>query len=347
MDVAKQVGAYKKEHNLPVFVPEREQAVIESRVAALQNPAYGEITADFFNHVMQLSRRLQQAEAEVPMEGFAQERAKIAYLGRPGSFSEEALFKLFPKAQQAVASETFQGIFSLLKDDGVDYGVLPIENTSTGTITEVLDLLCANDFYIIGEAVLKIRQNLAAVPGTHLSDIRRVYSHPQALAQCSTFLSTLRDVQKIPLESTADSAHFVASQTDGQSAAIVSKRAADLYGLTLLQENIQENDLNTTRFVVIAKEKKYCAGADKISLVFTLPHESGSLHSVLSCFAEHGLNLLYIESRPLPGRNFEYSFYTDFSGNPNGVQEQKALEEIKSLASSLRILGCYKAAKES
>ncbi|MBE7022239.1 MAG: prephenate dehydratase [Ruminococcaceae bacterium] len=347
MDVAKQVGAYKKERNLPIFVPEREQAVIESRVSALKNPEYAELTADFFNHVMQLSRRLQASDGPAPIVELAQEEPRVAYLGRPGSFSEEALFKFFPKARQAVAAETFAGIFKHLKDDRVDYGVLPIENTSTGTITEVLDLLCAHDFYIIGEAVLKVNQNLAALPGTRLSDVRRVYSHPQALAQCADFLNTLPDVQKIPLESTADSAHFVAAQTDGQSAAVVSKRAADLYGLAILKEAIQGNDLNTTRFVVIAKERKTNPKSNKISLVFTLPHESGSLHNVLSCFARHGLNLLYIESRPLPGRNFEYSFYTDFTGTPGGIEEQTAIDEIRGLASSLRILGCYPAAEDS
>ena len=347
MDVAKQVGAYKKERNLPIFVPEREKAVIKSRVNGLENPEYSELTADFFTHIMQLSRRLQATGDAAPIVELAQEEPRVAYLGRPGSFSEEALFKFFPRARQAVAAETFAGIFNHLKENRVDYGVLPIENTSTGTITEVLDLLCAHDFYIIGEAVLKVSQNLAALPGTKLSDVRRVYSHPQALAQCSDFLGTLSGVQRIPLESTADSAHFVAAQTDGQSAAVVSKRAAALYGLAILKEGIQGNDINTTRFVVIAKQKRNDPNANKISLVFTLPHKSGSLHGVLSCFAEHGLNLLYIESRPLPSRNFEYSFYTDFAGTPGGAEEEKALDEIKKLASSLRVLGVYPAAEES
>ena len=347
MDVAKKVGAYKKQHGLPIFVPEREQAVIQSRVAALKNPEYCDLTVDFFADLMALSRRLQQKGSDkAPVFAPAVKNPRVAYLGIPGSNSSEALLEMFSDASEAISAESFDGIFNLLSGDRADYGVLPIENSSTGAITDVLDLLYKNNLYIVGEAFLKIHFVLAAPKGATLSGIRKVYSHPQGFLQCSDFINSLNEIEKIPLSSTADSALFVAKEMDIEKAAIVSPKAAELYGLVPLAENTETIKGNTTRFIAVAKQMEECPHADKISISFTLRHESGSLCKVLSAFSRHGLNLLYIESRPLPGRNFEYMFFTDFSGSLNTNAVEKAIEEIKSLSSSLQILGNYPSARE-
>ena len=213
-------------------------------------------------------------------------------------------------------------------------------------MTDVLDLLHKNTLYIIGVTMLKIRFVLAAPKGATVSSIRQVYSHPQGFLQCTDFINGLGDVQNNPMASTADSALFIAEKNDPAYAAIVSPKAAELYGLTVLASDIQTIDTNTTRFIAVSRHMEAQPTADKISLAFTLSHQSGSLYQVLSAFAEHGLNLLYIESRPLPKRKFEYMFFTDFSGSLTGTAEQKAIEEIRKLASSLQILGSYPSAKE-
>lgn len=348
MDVAKQVGAYKNERNLPIFVPDREQAVIENRIAALNNPEYRNLTVDFFTDLMAISRRLQQqAKKEEFIFAPAVKNPRVAYLGRPASNSAEALLQMFPDASVTISSETFNGIFKLLNEEQVDYGVLPIENSSTGAITDVLDLLCRNNLYIVSEAFMKIEFHLAAPKGATLAGIRQVYSHPQGFLQCADFLNTLENLEeKTPLASTADSALYVSEENDVTKAAIVSPKAAALYGLVPLAENIQTAKTNTTRFVAVARQMEQHPKADKISLAFTLRHESGSLCKVLSAFSRHGLNLLYIESRPLPGHNFEYMFFTDLSGSLKTDAVTDAMNEIKELSSSLQILGNYPSARE-
>lgn len=348
MDVAKQVGAYKNERNLPVFVADREEAVIKSRVAALKNPEYRDLTVNFFTDLMAISRHLQQKEKKATLDlSLSIQAPRVAYLGRPGSNSAEALSQMFPDASEIHPSDTFDGIFKMLSDGVADYGVLPIENSSTGAITDVLDLLCRNHLYIVKESYLKIEFVLAAPSGTNLTNIRRVYSHPQGFLQCANFLSALPNLEdKTPLASTADSALFVAEANNTDCAAIVSPKAAKLYGLTVLHDGIQTAENNTTRFVAVARQPEKSQSADKISLSFTLRHESGSLCKVLSAFASHGLNLLYIESRPLPGRNFEYMFFVDLTGSLNADAVQSAMEEINQFVSSMQILGNYPSALE-
>ncbi len=347
MDVAKQVGAYKNERNMPIFVPDREEAVIKSRVAALKNPEYRDVTVNFFTDLMAISRHLQQKGKKASLDlSPCIQNPRVAYLGRPGSNSAEALSQMFPDASASHPSDTFDGIFKMLSDGTVDYGVLPIENSSTGAITDVLDLLCRNHLYIVKESYLKIEFVLAAPAGTNLTNIRRIYSHPQGFLQCSDFLNSLQNIEKIPLSSTADSALFVAECSDTECASIVSPKAAKLYGLTVLADNIQTTENNTTRFVSVAQKPEESQNADKISLAFTLRHESGSLCKVLSAFAAHGLNLLYIESRPLPGRNFEYMFFVDLTGSLKADAVQDAMEEINQFVSSMQILGNYPSARE-
>ena len=324
MDATKQVGAFKKANHLPVFVPEREKEVLKSRTEAVQNPEYKQATADFFAYIMALSRRQQQADMPLrPPHVGTLPHKRGAYLGRPGSYSEAALYTLLPQAEAALAADSFAGVLEKLKRGEADIAVLPVENTSTGAINDVLDLLSTHHLYIVAELTLPVRHVLAAPKGAALDDIRRVYSHPQGFLQCAEFLSKMGSPKQIPMPSTADSAAFVAELQSAENAAIASRHAAEFYGLAVLAEDIQSADTNT------------------VSLAFTLPHQSGSLHAALGVFARHGLNLLYIASRPLAGHNFEYLFFADVSANPQSKEVQAALDELQHMAASLQLLGCY------
>ncbi|MBE7036584.1 MAG: chorismate mutase [Ruminococcaceae bacterium] len=347
MDVSKQVGAYKKERNLPVLVPEREQMVIKSRMEATNNPAYKDLVADFFNDVMTLSRRLQQQNMPVVPKSVPQtEILRAGYLGRPGSYSEEALYDLFPNTKEAIPADSFSAVLNLLTENKVDVCVLPVENTSTGNIEDVMDLVHSHGWYITAETTVSIRHALAAPTGAALADIRQIYSHPQGFLQCADFLGTLENIEKIPLASTADSALSVSESGDVTKAAIVSPRGAKLYGLTVLKENIQSVNTNTTRFIAVSKNMTAPSEADVVSIVFTLPHESGSLYEALSIFSKNSLNIIYIQSRPYPGRQFEYRFFVDFAGHVDDPNVQKTLEELRDHTVEMRVLGCYPSARE-
>ena len=222
-----------------------------------------------------------------------------------------------------------------------DYGVLPIENSSTGGITEVYDLLRQHDCVIVGERRLKIEQNLLGLPEASLGDIRQVYSHPQGLKQSQQFLKQHPEIEPIPYYSTSKSAEMVASKEDVSLAAVAGKKAAELYGLKVLVPNINSNDNNTTRFVIIAPQALTVDNANKITLVLTVAHEPGSLYKTLGYFYHGGLNLMNLESRPMVGKSWEYFFHIDLKGNLNDPAVQNALEEVKKNCTFLKILGNY------
>lgn len=341
LGVAKQVGDYKKERNLPIFVPEREEEVIKNRVAKLKNPAYADLTKGFFSSLMSLSRHLQQEGMDaVPASAAPIPAPKVAYLGRPGSNSAEALSRLFPDASEAIPADSFDAIFDALKSGTADYGILPIENTQTGAINDVLDLLYKNNLFIVREGAYKIEYVLAAPSGAQCETIKTVYSHPQALLQCNDFLKTL-GATTCPMQSTADSGAFVAEKGDITTACVVNPGAAELFGLSVLAKDIETSAENTTRFIAISANMETSPDADIVSLAFTLRHESGSLYHALSVFAQFGMNLLYLQSRPLPGRNFEYMFFADFAGNLSGADEQKVLSGLREHSADCRVLGNY------
>lgn len=347
MDVTQQVGAYKKANQLPVFVPEREKEVLKTRMAAVQNLAYQRAAADFFSYIMALSRRQQLNIMPNPMQQNTKQKTAAtphkrgAYLGRSGSYSEAALKQLLPNAEAILAADSFAGVLEKLESGEADLAVLPVENTSTGAINDVLDLLSTHSLYIVNELTLPVRHVLAAPQGAKPDDIRHVYSHPQGFLQCADFLRTLNNPTQIPMPSTADSASFVANAADVHNAAIASHHAAELYGLSVLKEDIQSADTNSTRFIAIAKEIEAAADANTLSLAFTLPHTSGSLYAALGVFARHELNLLYIASRPLVGRNFEYMFFADVSLSNREDAVRAALDELQGMAAGVQLLGCY------
>ncbi len=264
----------------------------------------------------------------------------IAYSGVPGAFAEQALVDFFGEDKERLAVSDFKAVMEALENHEADYGVLPIENSSAGNVESNYDLLGRYDVAIVGEQIIEVNQAVMAIPGTSLSQITTVYSHPQGLMQCTKFLEST-NWHQVSMVNTALSAKKVHEDNDHSKAAIASSRAAKLYGLDILNPVANNNKNNATRFIVLSKDKFYQKDANKIGIAFGLPHESGSLYKVLGYIVQHNLNMTMIESRPIPGKQWEYYFYIEFIGNLQNPVVLKALEEISEYSIDLRILGNY------
>jgi chorismate mutase/prephenate dehydratase len=228
-----------------------------------------------------------------------------------------------------------------IEEGMADYAVLPIENSSAGIVSQNYDLLFEFENYIVDEVVLQIKHALLGVPGANLQDIEVIYSHPQALMQSEKFLQDHRNIRAISVENTAVAAKKVADEGDIHQAAIASSLNAKLYGLDILEPVVNYNDVNSTRFIIVTNQKVFRKDAGKISICFELPHTSGSLYRMLAHFIYNDLNMDKIESRPIPGRNWEYRFFIDFEGNLNDSAVKNALRGIRNEAMNLKILGNY------
>ena len=265
---------------------------------------------------------------------------RIAYQGEPGAFSEAAARRIDAEAQ-LVPCRSFEEVFESVDAGPSAYGVLPIENSIGGSIHRNYDLLLAHELPIFAEVELPVVHHLLALPGATLGGLRRVYSHPQGLAQCERFLRTLTGVEIIATYDTAGSAKMVADAGSIESAAIASARAGEVFGLTALASSIQDFDDNITRFLVIGRRPLKHAIADKTTIVFTLPNEPGALFKALSVFALRGVDLTKLESRPIPGRPWEYLFYVDLAAARDELTCARALSHLAEFAPMLRTLGSY------
>jgi prephenate dehydratase len=265
---------------------------------------------------------------------------KIAYQGEPGAFSEAAARRVDPDAQ-LVPCRSFDEVFDAVQAGTAAYGVLPIENSIGGSIHRNYDLLLERTLPIVGEVELPVVHHLLALPGATLDGLRRVYSHPQGLAQCERFLRTLSNVEIIATYDTAGSAKMVADAGLKDAGAIASARAGEVFGLTSLAAGVQDFDDNITRFLVVGAAPLPNRVADKTSIVFTLPNEPGSLFKALSVFALRGISLTKLESRPIQGRPWEYLFYVDLAAARDEVHCTRALAHLGEFAPMLRTLGTY------
>jgi prephenate dehydratase len=266
----------------------------------------------------------------------------VAIQGEAGSFSHAAALETHGPALQLVPCATFEELFRAVATGVANRGVVPIENTLAGSVYENYDLLSAHDLHVVAETQVWIHHCLIARPGTELPAIRRVASHPVALAQCRRFFATHPYLVAVPSYDTAGSVRNLIAGQDNADAAIASALAAELYGGEVLAEGLEDHAENYTRFLVIAREpvpSEQVAGAIKISLVFTTPNTPGALHRALTVFAARGLNLSKIESRPIPGRPWEYLFYVDVIGDMR--DQEGALSELRAFAPVLRVLGAY------
>lgn len=264
----------------------------------------------------------------------------IAFPGTDGSFSCLAARELFP-GDEVRGYTTFDEVADAVLAGEADYGLLPVENSSAGAVLTTFGLLEKLPLFIVAEHAKAVRHQLLALPGATLSGIRAVASHPQAIAQCDVFLSGMKDVTITPSANTAISAREVAASGDLTRAAIASREAAEAWGLAILAEDIQTNDNNTTRFYVVSRTDASLGRPDKATVVFTVNNEVGALVRVLSSFAGNGLNMSCIESRPLPGTRFEYSFIADFEGDVDKGRLTRALRDAAPYMNAVRLLGVY------
>jgi prephenate dehydratase len=265
---------------------------------------------------------------------------RIAYQGEPGAFSEAAARRVEGEAQ-LVPYRSFEEVFDAVESGAASYGVLPIENSIGGSIHRNYDLLLSHELPIVGEVELPVVHHLLALPGATLDGLARVYSHPQGLAQCERFLRTLKGVEVIATYDTAGSAKMVADSGALDAAAIASQRAGEVFGLTSLASSVQDFDDNITRFIVIGRRPLKNTVADKTTIVFTVPNEPGALFKALSVFALRGVDLTKLESRPIPGRPWEYLFYADLAAARDNLTCARALGHLAEFAPTLRTLGSY------
>ena len=271
---------------------------------------------------------------------------KIAYQGEPGAFSEAAALKFKPEAEP-IPCPAFEDVFEAVERGRATLGVLPIENSIGGTIHRNYDLMLHHELRLVGEVELPVSHALVVMPGTTLEQVVTIYSHPQALAQCDRFLRALKGVEVVATYDTAGSARLVRDRGLVNAAAIASERAAEVFGLQIVRAGIQDFADNITRFLVLGRGSKAddnrIDDADKTTIVFSLPNEAGALFKALSVFALRGIDLTKLESRPIPGKPWEYLFYADLAVGGHEFKCGRALTHLAEFARSLRTLGSYRA----
>ena len=352
MDIAAQVADYKKENGLPIFVParEREKLLDVSQKAGPEMAAY---TRTLYSMLFELSRsyqkkrnggnpelyeKISQAIRETPAL-FPQE-AMVACQGVEGAYSQLACEKIF-KNPMIRYFETFDQVFNAIDQGLCKYGVLPIENSTAGSVTKVYDLMLQHDFYIVRSFRLKIDHNLLAAPGAKLEDIREIYSHEQAISQCGGFLHNLKNVHVVAVANTAVAAQMVASSGRRDVAAISSRSCMELYGLQNLASSIQDKGNNRTRFICISKNMEIYPGADKTSIMMVLNHKPGALYKVLARIYALGINVTKLESRPIPERDFEFMFYFDLETSIYSQEFQELMGELEDFCEEFKYLGSF------
>ncbi len=265
---------------------------------------------------------------------------KVAFQGEQGAYSEIACYDFFGSQVVALPLLTLDTVFQAVSDGTAEMGIVPIENSYAGTVTKTYDLMLAHDLFIVGETYQQIVHCLLANPGTRLDQIDRVYSHPQALEQCESFLTEL-GAEPLPVRDTAGAARFVKERGHAEEAAIAHEACAKIYGLELLKKSIQTNTENTTRFVVISKKHLKVTKDVKTSLVFATKHIPAALYKCLGGFATNAVNLTKLESRPHKTERSGYLFYLDLEGHPEDPHVKDALEELRFFAAFVKMLGSY------
>ena len=270
---------------------------------------------------------------------------KVGYQGNHGTFSEIATLEYFSGEEiEQVGYKNFKSIMEDVENGKLDYALLPVENTTTGIIARSYDLFKDYDIYAVGEINIPIKQDLIGLEGSKLEDIQEVYSHPEALSQCNDFFDEHPDMKAIPYQDTAKSVEYIKECGDIHKAAIGSYRAREYYDLVSICPEIQDSSTNMTRFLVITHNPTISKEANKTSMVMVLKHRPGALYNILGIFSKNGINILKLESRPIPERVFEYMFYIDFEGNVEDRKMKAIIEELELHCLDTKILGCYPAA---
>ena len=352
MDIAAAIGDYKKANNLPVFVPAREREKLKD-VAEKAGPEMANYTRVLYSMLFELSRSYQSKRNEVLSALYQQihnaientpklfpTAPMVACQGVEGAYAQIACEKIFQNPF-IMYFKNFDGVFSAIEKGLCQYGILPIENSTAGSVKKVYDLMIHHKFSIVRTFRLKIDHNLLANPGADLTTIKEIYSHEQAINQCSAFLAKLPGVKIIPVENTAVAAQMVASSGRTDVAAISSRSCMELYGLVTVASSIQDEGNNRTRFICISKNLEIYPGSDKTSIMMILNHRPGALYRVLARLYALGINVTKLESRPLPDRDFEFMFYFDLETSIYSEEFVQLICELDELCEEFTYLGSY------
>lgn len=352
MAISGEIAQWKQENGIPVLDLRREKAKL--RAMEEKSPEdLKEYSVSLFSLLIELSRSYQnrilhpsspetkaieKALKETPQ--LFPEMEFVACQGVEGAYSGIACEKLF-KRPNIFYFSTFDAVFSAIEKGLCRYGVIPVENSTAGTVNAVYDLMRKHDFRIVRSVRVKVDHNLLVRPGTKLEDVKEIYSHAQAIAQCSRFLQSLPNVKVIPCENTAVAAKMVAESDSRNIAALSSRSCSRLYGLEVLKSDVQDSGNNHTRFICISRDLEIYPGADRTSLMMVLPHEPGSLYKMLSRFNALGINLTKLESRPMPERSFEFMFYFDLETSVYSPRFIQLMGELGDLTEEYEYLGSY------
>ena len=352
-ECARQVAEAKQQTGKPIRDHAREREIV-NRLTAQAGDAYAPYVKALYSHIFDLSRSYQSAlwERRSPLEQKIAtaleetqgkrlpEHALVACQGTEGAYAQQACERLFPYPDILYMS-SFDGVFSAVEKGMCRYGILPIENSTAGSVTQVYDLMEKHHFYIVGAQRLRIEHRLMRKNGDSKAPITEVVSHEQALRQCSDWLAAHPEIKSTVMANTAVAAEYVANSDRDDLAVIASKACAELYGLAVVQEDIADSASNYTRFICISRQMEIYPQARKISLMLNLAHEPGALNAVVSRLAIAGVNLLKLESRPLPGREFEFRFFFDMAASAADPDVVRLLGELESHSEHFTFLGCY------
>ena len=352
MQVSDKIALVKKEYDMPTLAPGRERAVL-ARVAEEAGEEFADYTESLFRTIMAASRSYQNIrsgkksavyesvkEALENTPKLFPQRAMVACQGIEGAYSQIACDSIF-KSPSIMYFKSFDNVFKAVESGMCQYGILPIENSTAGSVNTIYDLMLRHNFSIVRSARLKVSHNLLAKYGTKLSDVKEIFSHEQAINQCAAFLAGMKGVKVTVVENTAVAAKMVAESGDPGVAALSSRFCAEHYGLQTLQANVQDQDNNYTRFICISKKPEIYPGADRTSFMMIISHKPGSLYNVLSKFYALGINLRKLESRPLPDREFEFMFYFDIESSVYAPEMEKLFLDLESESEEFRYLGTY------
>ena len=352
MDIAAQIADYKKANNLPILVPAREREKLAD-VAAKAGPEMANYTRVLYSMLFELSRSYQSKRTSALTQLYHDITASIentpklfpqapmvACQGVEGAYSQIACEKIF-KSPFIMYFKNFEAVFNSIEKGLCQYGILPIENSTAGSVKKVYDLMISHNFSIVRTFRMKVDHNLLVKKGTKLSDIKEIYSHEQAINQCSEFLQTLPGVTVVPVANTAVASEMVANSGRNDVAALSSRACAELYGLSCLKASVQDKDNNHTRFICIAKNLEIYPGADKTSIMMILPHKPGALYKVMARLYTLGINVTKLESRPIPDLEFEFMFYFDLETSIYSEEFVQLMCELDELCEEFKYLGSY------
>ena len=352
MNISAQVADYKKANKMPIYVPAREREILQD-VAEKAGPEMANYTRVLYSMMFELSRSYQsKRNSEVtPLyqnithsientDKLFPQAPMVACQGVEGAYSQIACEKIF-KSPMIMYFKNFDGVFNAIEQGLCQYGILPIENSTAGSVKKVYDLMIHHNFSIVRTFRLKVDHNLIANPGAKLADIKEIYSHEQAINQCGDFLKTLPGVKIIPVENTAVAASLVAQSGRMDVAAISSHTCEELYGLKSLADSVQDKGNNRTRFICISKNLEIYPGSDKTSIMMVLNHKPGALYKVVARMYVLGINVIKLESRPIPDRDFEFMFYFDLETSIYSEEFVQLMCELDDLCEEFKYLGSY------